>query len=82
MAGAATGALAAVAGVSVTWHIIALVMAAFMVVLGLTALYLPDGAMSATDPREPDAPGVRRRALAAWAEPRTLMIGLMVLTAR
>jgi len=46
----------------------------------LTRWYLPDGAMVGT---EPDAPsgGARRRALAAWAEPRTVLIGLMVLAA-
>jgi MFS family permease len=81
VAGAASGALAAAAGMSVTWHIVAVVTVAFAAVLGLSALYLPDGAMTSTDTQGPDSPGTRRRALAAWTEPRTLMIGLMVLAA-
>ncbi|HSO02977.1 MAG TPA: MFS transporter [Candidatus Limnocylindrales bacterium] len=81
VAGAATGALAAAAGVPATWHIIGAVLLACAAVLALTRRYLPDGAMTTSDEDGNEAEGERRSPLAAWAEPRTLMIGLMVLAA-
>jgi len=81
VAGAATGALAAAVGVPAQWHIIAAVAVAALAVLALTRYYLPDGAMTATDGPGAGTAGARRSALAAWTEPRTLMIGLMVLAA-
>ncbi len=81
VAGAAIGALAAAAGLPVTWHIIATAAAAAGAVLLLTRHYLADGAMSSAGEHGTGAAGARRSALAAWTEPRTLMIGLMVLAA-
>ena len=81
VAGAATGALAAAAGVPATWHIIGAVLLAFAAVLALTRRYLADGAMTTSDGGGARTEGERRSPLAAWAEPRTLMIGLMVLAA-
>ncbi len=81
VAGAALGALAAAAGLPVPWHIVTSVLVALVVVLALTGHYLPDGAMSSADEHGPGEAGGRGRALAAWTEPRTLLIGLMVLAA-
>ena len=80
VAGAAVGALAAGAGVPVAWHVSTVVLAAALAVWALTRAYLPDGAM--VEPAH-DGPrtGAGRRALAAWTEPRTVLIGLMVLAA-
>lgn len=80
VAGAGVGALAAHAGVAVGWHVGVAVVIAVLAVLVLTSLYLPDGAMTAPAPGT-EAPKARHRALAAWAEPRTLLIGVMVLAA-
>ena len=68
-------------GCRLTWHIIGAVLLALAAVLTLTRLYLPDGAMTTTDEAGAGTAGERHSALAAWAEPRTLMIGLMVLAA-
>lgn len=82
VAGAGVGALAALLGVPVGWHVGVAVVAAVLTVLLLTSLYLPDGAMTAPDPSsETVAPKAHHRALAAWKEPRTLLIGVMVLAA-
>lgn len=79
--GATVGALAAAAGIPAPAHIITAAMVALAAVLVLTHYYLPDGEMTATESSEPDAHGRRGGALAAWTEPRTLLIGLMVLAA-
>jgi MFS family permease len=83
--GAALGALAAAVGVAVTGHIIGAATVALGAVLMLTGYYLPDGELTvARDPHPAptgDAPRRRSGALAAWTEPRTLLIGLMVLAA-
>lgn len=80
VAGAGVGALAAGAGVPLGWHLTVAAVASALSVLTLVGFYLPDGAM--TDPAPAAASGgPRRRALAAWVEPRTLLIGVMVLAA-
>jgi MFS family permease len=81
VAGAALGALAAAAGVPAPWHIISAATVALAAALWLTGYYLPDGEMTATDDHGPSEGGQRARALAAWTEPRTLLIGMMVLAA-
>lgn len=80
VAGAAVGALAAGAGVPVGWHITAAAAISLVAVAALVGYYLPDGAMTAPDPADGRV-GHRSRALAAWTEPRTLLIGVMVLAA-
>ncbi|MEU5964901.1 MFS transporter [Micromonospora parva] len=81
VAGAALGAVAARFDVSVGAHLVAVAV----VVLTGTALaartYLPVGSDHTGDPADA-TPAARRRAqLAAWREPRTLLIGLFVLVA-
>ncbi|MFI7657868.1 MFS transporter [Micromonospora parva] len=81
VAGAALGAGAARFDVSVGAHLVAVAV----VVLTGTALaartYLPVGSDHTGDPADA-TPAARRRAqLAAWREPRTLLIGLFVLVA-
>ncbi len=80
VAGAALGALAAGAGIPVAWHVSSVVLVAALAVLILTRAYLPDGEMVESAYEGP-RPGAGRRALAAWSEPRTVLIGLMVLAA-
>lgn len=81
VAGAALGALAAGLGVPVAWHITGVVVAGAAAVWLLARAYLPDAAAAEPDQDDAAPQGARRRALAAWAEPRTLLIGLMVLAA-
>ncbi|WP_328654072.1 MFS transporter [Micromonospora sp. NBC_00330] len=81
VAGAALGAGAARFDVSVGAHLVAVAV----VVLAGTALaartFLPVGSDHTGDPADA-TPAARRRAqLAAWREPRTLLIGLFVLVA-
>ncbi|MEU4553762.1 MFS transporter [Micromonospora violae] len=81
VAGAALGAGAARFDVSVGAHLVAVAV----IVLTGTALaartYLPVGSDHTGDPADA-TPAARRRAqLAAWREPRTLLIGLFVLVA-
>ncbi len=85
VAGAGTGALAAAIGVSVPWHIIAVVVTAASLVWVLTGRYLADavpptspGRASAASPRPAPA---RASAFTAWLEPRTVLVGLVVLAA-
>ncbi len=77
--GAGVGALAAGAGLPVLAHFVTVVVVASLSVWALTGAYLPDGAM--VEPADAHRGGSGRRALAAWAEPRTLLIGVMVLAA-
>jgi len=81
VAGAAIGALAAAAAVSLAWHLVTVVTVCAAAALALTRAYLPDGELTTTDGHDPALPGAGRRALTAWTEPRTLLIGLMVLAA-
>lgn len=79
--GALVGALGAAAGLPVTWHVICAVVLSAAAVVALTGSYLPDGAMTAEGQRSPTASAGRHRAWRAWTEPRTLLIGVMVLAA-
>ena len=81
VAGAGVGALAAAAGLPVAGHFLGAVTICALAVWILSRMYLPDGAMVA--PAHEDGPrtSAHRRALAAWLEPRTVLIGLMVLAA-
>jgi MFS family permease len=81
VAGAGVGALAAGAGVPVGWHVAVAAVASAVAVLALVGFYLPDGAMTAPTSADGKVTGHRRRALTAWTEPRTLLIGVMVLAA-
>jgi fucose permease len=77
VAGAGLGALAAAVGLPVVWHIG--VVAAL--VIGVAALasrsFLP---AAGTDPRQPADPRGRRfRTWHAWREPRTVLVGVLVL---
>lgn len=93
--GAGIGALVATAGVPVLWHIAAAGVVAFLSVVVATRFFtpralagaVPDDAVGAAgadgaDPAEvtPPPSGVAGL-LAAWREPRTLAIGLVVLSA-
>ena len=81
VAGAAVGALAAAAGLSVTAHVLVVAVAVAVAVWLLVRCYLPDGEMTEPAHGEDSPRGAGKRALAAWAEPRTVLIGLMVLAA-
>jgi MFS family permease len=81
VAGAGVGALAAGVGVPVGWHLATVVVLATAATWLLTRRYLPDGAMVADGHGASRGGGARRRALAAWAEPRTVLIGVMVFAA-
>jgi MFS family permease len=69
--GAAVGALTTWAGVPMEWHLAAVCVAIFSLVQATTGGFLPHAAEAA-------ASASTRSALAAWREPRTLLIGLMV----
>lgn len=71
--GAAVGALAAAASVSITWHLLGAA-----VVLVVTACIAPS-AVPQVDP-DTDAPKpTRAQRVAIWRDPRTYLIGLLVL---
>jgi MFS family permease len=69
--GAAVGALTTWAGLPMEWHLAAVCVAIFTLVQTTTGGFLPHAAEAA-------ASASTRSALAAWREPRTLLIGLMV----
>jgi MFS family permease len=69
--GAGVGALATWAGMDVVWHLTAVAVLTFTAIQATTAGFLPRTAEAA-------ATGPTRSAMAAWCEPRTLLIGLMV----
>lgn len=89
--GAGLGALAAGVGLPVAWHVVLAAVIGVGLTLALTGVYLPDptpsaerGVRGASDPSNAPNPafgGGRGGAFAAWAEPRTVLIGLMVLAA-
>lgn len=97
MAGAGVGALAALAAVPVQWHLAVALALSLLGVVWCVRSFLPAGAVDdrtgatpsggAEDPAGEDpATAVHgnkgaRGALAAWKEPRTLLIGLVVLAA-
>ena len=74
VAGALLGAAMVAAGAPASMHLLA--VAAVVAVVGPIAVrdFLPD-------PREDTGGGARRSPLAAWTEPRTLLIGLFVFAA-
>lgn len=78
--GALGGSLMAKLGVSLSWHLLGVIVCGTVVVLLATRAFLPESAH--TEHRVVDPPGVTPRAkTAAWREPRTLLIGLVVLGA-
>lgn len=81
VAGAGVGALAAGAGVPVAGHLTSMVAVSAVAIGVATRAYLPDGEMVQPAHDGRPQPGARHRAMAAWAEPRTVLIGLMVLAA-
>jgi predicted MFS family arabinose efflux permease len=74
VAGAGTGAVMVVVGVPVTVHLLAVAVVAAVVVPAAARRFLPGAHAPARGGR-----AARRRQLASWAEPRTLLIGLFVL---
>lgn len=78
--GAVLGAAMVALGVSVTAHLLLVVVVVAVVVPWATRAFLPAGASEPTDADEPAEAGPRGHPLAAWTEPRTLLIGLFVLT--
>lgn len=74
VAGSAVGAAAVGLGVPTLWHLPLLALLAVTILLRTTRDFLPD---------EPDEPGAQHAekssAWSAWREPRTLLIGLMVM---
>lgn len=93
--GAGIGALVATAGVPVVWHIVAAGVVAFLSVVVATRFFTPSalaapvpdaapgaGSADGADPAEvTPPPSGMAGLLAAWREPRTLAIGLVVLSA-
>lgn len=73
VAGAAIGALTTATRLPMEWHLGAVAATALGVVLIATRGFLPHAA-----PAETAANASPRSAFAAWREPRTLLIGLMV----
>jgi predicted MFS family arabinose efflux permease len=74
VAGAGTGAVMVALGVPVTAHLLAATAAVVLVVPAAARRFLPGAHAPA-----PGGRSARRRQLASWAEPRTLLIGLFVL---
>ncbi len=82
--GAAVGALAAAAGVSVTPQVATTSVLAALAVVGVVAGYLPDDDAAALGTSLESAPEPSERSrspFGAWLEPRTLLLGLVVLAA-
>lgn len=76
--GSGLGALAAFAGLSVPWHLTIAISASFVAVLLAVRGLLPDDT-HAPSPATPEVP--RHNVFSAWLEPRTLLIGVVVLAA-
>ncbi len=77
--GAGLGALAIRAGVGVPLHVMTVVAIAFLAVVFLTRGFLPDSPAPVDDgAAQPGPPASFAR---VWLEPRTLMVGLVVLAA-
>ena len=74
VAGAGTGAVMVVLGVPVTAHLLAVAVVVALVVPVAARRFLPG-----THAPAPGGRSARRRQLASWTEPRTLLIGLFVL---
>jgi MFS family permease len=74
VAGAGTGAVMVALGVPVTAHLLAVTVVVVVVVPVAARRFLPG-----THAPVPGGRSARRRQLASWTEPRTLLIGLFVL---
>ena len=74
VAGAGIGAIMVVLGVPVTAHLLAVAVAVAIVMPVAARRFLPG-----THAPAPGGRSARRRQLASWTEPRTLLIGLFVL---
>ncbi len=71
VAGSGVGAAAVGLGVPTPWHLLPLALLAVAMLLVSTRAFLPDQPV--------EHPGQRLSAWSAWREPRTLLIGLMVM---
>jgi fucose permease len=71
--GAGLGALAAAVGVSVTVQLLTTAAAGIVLVVGATRRFIP------VEPGTHDGSAGTRSVLRAWLEPRTLLLGVMVL---
>ena len=83
VAAAGVGATMVAVGVSVTAHLVAIGLIVGIAVPAMARRFLPDTA-EATDPTGAGGPGehevpAARGSLAAWREPRTLLVGVFVL---
>ena len=79
--GALTGAAAVALRVPVTVHLLAVAVASAAVLPVAVRAFLPDaGQPDAAAPGDAPAGSAARTALARWREPRTLLIGLVVLS--
>ncbi|WP_433539063.1 MFS transporter [Micromonospora sp. CA-249363] len=82
VAGAGVGAGAARLDVPVGAHLAVIAVVVLVGTVLASRAYLPQPAVNAADASTDTSPAGRRRAqLAAWREPRTLLIGLFVLVA-
>lgn len=82
MAGAALGAAAAALHAPVLAHLAVALTLSWVGVVVSARWFLPDGTHDAhADDAAPAADAPRRNRLGAWGEPRTLLIGLVVLAA-
>ena len=80
VAGAGTGAVMVALHVPVTVHLIAAALLIAVATPAAAHRFLPSARTADhTDADQPDPGSPRRRALAAWTDPRTLLIGLFVL---
>jgi MFS family permease len=79
--GAGTGALAAAFGIAVTPQVVATSVCAAVVVVVVVVAFLPDGGAGLGVPTSGAAQSAPVNAFAPWREPRTLLIGLVVLAA-
>lgn len=73
--GALAGAGANAVGLSTLWHLVLVALLAFAATQWACVAFLPDEPVPAHAPVP-----LRRNPMAAWREPRTLAIGLLVLT--
>jgi MFS family permease len=78
--GAGGGAVAAGVGLSVTAHVIASSVSAAVLAAGAVRWFLPDDGLARRSDG-PEPPAAPENAFSAWLEPRTLLIGLVVLAA-
>lgn len=76
--GSGLGALAALVGLPVPWHLTIAITTSFVLVLVAVRGLLPD---EAATPAVERLDGPRHNVFGAWLEPRTLLIGVVVLAA-